>query len=102
MYSPRPGTPAAALEDQVPEAEKSERLQRLQAVITRQWRAFNASFVGQTMDILVEKPGKLTGQLVGRSPYLQSVHVMAPAGIDRLDREGRRLPMSEPTLCSAH
>jgi len=77
MYSTRPGTPAAALEDQVPETEKSERLQRLQAVITRQWRAFNASFVGQTMDILVEKPGKLAGQLVGRSPYLQSVHLMA-------------------------
>ena len=77
MYSSRPGTPAAELADQVPEAEKAERLQRLQAVITRQWRAFNASFVGKTMDILVEKPGKLTGQLVGRSPYLQSVHVMA-------------------------
>lgn len=77
MYSPRPGTPAADLVDQVAEAEKAERLQRLQAVITRQWRAFNASFVGKTMDILVEKPGKLTGQLVGRSPYLQSVHVMA-------------------------
>ena len=44
MYSPRPGTPAAEMEDQVPEAEKSERLQRLQAVITRQWRAFNAQF----------------------------------------------------------
>jgi tRNA-2-methylthio-N6-dimethylallyladenosine synthase len=77
MYSTRPGTPAAALEDQVPEAEKSERLQRLQAVITRQWQAFNRSFIGQTMDILVEKPGKLPGQLVGRSPYLQSVHIMA-------------------------
>ena len=77
MYSSRPGTPAAELAEQVPEAEKTERLQRLQAVITRQWRAFNASFVGKTMDILVEKPGKLTGQLVGRSPYLQSVHVMA-------------------------
>ena len=77
MYSPRPGTPASALEDQVPEAEKADRLQRLQAVITRQWRAFNASFVGKSMDILVEKPGKLSGQLVGRSPYLQSVHVMA-------------------------
>ena len=77
MYSARPGTPAAALEDQVPEAEKYERLQRLQELITRQWRAFNASFVGKTMEILVEKPGKVTGQLVGRSPYLQSVHVMA-------------------------
>ncbi|MCF8477200.1 MAG: tRNA (N6-isopentenyl adenosine(37)-C2)-methylthiotransferase MiaB [Pseudolabrys sp.] len=81
MYSTRPGTPAAALEDQVPEAVKSERLQRLQAVITRQWRAFNASFIGQSMDILVEKPGKLPGQLVGRSPYLQSVHVMAPPAL---------------------
>ncbi len=77
MYSSRPGTPAAALEDQVPDAEKSERLQRLQAVITRQWRAFNASFLGRTMDVLIEKPAKLPGQLVGRSPYLQSVHVMA-------------------------
>ncbi|MBI1202140.1 MAG: tRNA (N6-isopentenyl adenosine(37)-C2)-methylthiotransferase MiaB [Rhodopseudomonas sp.] len=77
MYSTRPGTPAATLEDQVPDAEKSERLQRLQAVITRQWQAFNRSFVGQTMELLLEKPGKLSGQLVGRSPYLQSVHVMA-------------------------
>jgi tRNA-2-methylthio-N6-dimethylallyladenosine synthase len=76
-YSPRPGTPAAKLEDQVPNAEKHERLLRLQAVIDRQWKAFNASFVGKTLEILVEKPGKLTGQLVGRSPYLQSVHVMA-------------------------
>ncbi|MBS0247272.1 MAG: tRNA (N6-isopentenyl adenosine(37)-C2)-methylthiotransferase MiaB [Proteobacteria bacterium] len=76
-YSPRPGTPAATLDDQVPNAEKHERLLRLQAVIDRQWKAFNSSFVGKTMEILVEKPGKLTGQLVGRSPYLQSVHVMA-------------------------
>lgn len=76
-YSPRPGTPAAKLEDQVPNAEKHERLLRLQAVIDRQWKAFNGSFAGKTMEILVEKPGKLTGQLVGRSPYLQSVHVMA-------------------------
>ena len=76
-YSPRPGTPAAKLDDQVPNAEKHERLLRLQAVIDRQWKAFNGSFIGKTMEILVEKPGKLTGQLVGRSPYLQSVHVMA-------------------------
>ena len=58
--------------------EKSERLQRLQALITGQWRAFNASFAGQTLDVLLEKPGKLPGQLVGRSPYLQAVQVMAP------------------------
>ena len=66
------------MDDQVPEAEKSERLQRLQALITGQWRAFNTSFVGQTLDVLLEKPGKLPGQLVGRSPYLQAVQVMAP------------------------
>jgi tRNA-2-methylthio-N6-dimethylallyladenosine synthase len=78
MYSSRPGTPAADMADQVPEAEKSERLQRLQAVITRHWRAFNAKFIGQTIEVLLEKSGKLPGQLVGRSPYLQSVQVMAP------------------------
>jgi tRNA-2-methylthio-N6-dimethylallyladenosine synthase len=77
-YSPRPGTPAAEMNNQVRDEEKSERLQRLQAAITRHWRAFNASFAGQTLDILLEKPGKLPGQLVGRSPYLQSVQVMAP------------------------
>jgi len=77
-YSSRPGTPAAEMEEQVPDAEKSERLQRLQALITRQWHAFNASFAGQTLDVLLEKPGKLPGQLVGKSPYLQAVQVMAP------------------------
>jgi tRNA-2-methylthio-N6-dimethylallyladenosine synthase len=78
MYSPRPGTPAADMEDQVPPEEKSERLQRLQALITRHWRGFNASFAGRTLDVLLEKPGRLPGQLVGRSPYLQAVQVMAP------------------------
>ena len=76
-YSPRPGTPAADMA-QVPEAEKSERLQRLQALLTKQWRDFNGSFAGRTLDVLLEKPGRLPGQLVGRSPYLQTVQVMAP------------------------
>ena len=78
MYSARPGTPAAEMRDQVPPEEKSERLQRLQAVITRHQRNFNAGFAGRTIDVLLEKPGKLAGQLVGRSPYLQAVQVMAP------------------------
>src|SRR5262245_9638602 len=78
MYSPRPGTPAAEM-DQVPHEEKSERLQRLQAVITRHQRNFNAGFAGRTIDVLLEKPGRLPGQLVGRSPYLQAVQVMAPS-----------------------
>jgi len=79
MYSPRPGTPAAEMEDQIKADVKSERLQRLQAAITRHQRRFNAGFAGHTVDVLLEKPGKLPGQLVGRSPYLQAVQVMAPA-----------------------
>ncbi len=79
MYSPRPGTPAAEMEEQIPPDVKSERLQRLQAAITRNQRRFNAGFAGRTVDVLLEKPGKLPGQLVGRSPYLQAVQVMAPA-----------------------
>ena len=80
-YSPRPGTPAAEMGDQVPPGEQAERLQRLQAVITRQWRAFNAQSLGRTVEVLLEKPGKLPGQLVGRTPYLQAVQVMAPAAM---------------------
>ena len=76
-YSPRPGTPAAAREDQVPEAIKTERLQRLQDQVNLQTKAFNASCVGKTMPVLLEKPGRHAGQLIGRSPYLQSVHVSA-------------------------
>jgi tRNA-2-methylthio-N6-dimethylallyladenosine synthase len=69
------------MDDQVPPAEKSDRLQRLQAAITRHQRGFNAGFAGRTIDVLLEKPGKLPGQIVGRSPYLQAVHVMAPASL---------------------
>jgi tRNA-2-methylthio-N6-dimethylallyladenosine synthase len=75
-YSPRPGTPAADMEFQIPPELQSERLQRLQAVINRQWRAFNASFIGRTVEVLLEKPGRLPGQLVGKTPYLQTVQVM--------------------------
>ena len=78
MYSARPGTPAADMEDQVADEVKAERLQRLQALITRGQRAFNAACAGRTLDVLLEKPGKLPGQLVGKSPYLQAVQVMAP------------------------
>jgi tRNA-2-methylthio-N6-dimethylallyladenosine synthase len=80
-FSPRPGTPAAELDDQVPQAEKSERLQRLQAAIDRQQAAFNARFIGRTLEVLIEKSGRNPGQLVGRSPYLQPVHVTAAASL---------------------
>jgi tRNA-2-methylthio-N6-dimethylallyladenosine synthase len=78
-YSPRPGTPAADASDQVPDAVKAERLQRLQERLQAQQTAFNAATQGRTMDVLVEKPGRRPGQLVGRSPWLQAVHVDAPA-----------------------
>ncbi|MBL8573712.1 MAG: tRNA (N6-isopentenyl adenosine(37)-C2)-methylthiotransferase MiaB [Hyphomicrobiaceae bacterium] len=78
-YSARPGTPASAEADQIADAVKSERLQRLQERIDAQARAFNRSRVGMTFDVLFEKPGKRAGQLVGRSPWLQPVHVMAPS-----------------------
>jgi tRNA-2-methylthio-N6-dimethylallyladenosine synthase len=80
-YSPRPGTPAAERADQVDEAVKVERLARLQAEIDRHQAAFNARCVGRTFDVLFEKPGRLPGQLVGRSPYLQPVQAMAPAAL---------------------
>ncbi len=79
-YSPRPGTPGADLKDQVAEEVKDERLQRLQGLLTEQQIAFGRSRVGQTMDILLEKPGRKPGQLIGRSPWLQSVVVDAGLG----------------------
>ncbi len=78
-YSPRPGTPAAAAADQVPEPVKAERLAILQALLARQQRRFNAACVGRVLPVLLEKPGRHGGQLVGRSPYLQSVHLAAAA-----------------------
>lgn len=77
-YSPRPGTPAASLEQQVPEDVKAERLARLQAAINTHQLRFNAKSVGQQMPVLFERAGKRSGQWIGRSPYMQSVHVMAP------------------------
>jgi tRNA-2-methylthio-N6-dimethylallyladenosine synthase len=80
-YSPRPGTPAAESSDQIDERVKSERLTRLQEAIDRGQAAFNASCVGRTMSVLLKKPGRLPGQLVGRSPYLQPVQVMASSSL---------------------
>ncbi len=78
-YSPRPGTPAADAQGQVPDPVKAERLQRLQELLQTQKTGFNAAMHGQTLDVLLEKPGRRPGQLVGRSPWSQTVHVDAPA-----------------------
>jgi len=80
-YSPRPGTPAAGHDRQIPEEEKSARLQVLQALVFEQQTAFNAAMIGRTVPVLLEKPGRQAGQLVGRSPYLQSVHLDAEPGL---------------------
>ncbi|MBL4599491.1 MAG: radical SAM protein [Rhizobiaceae bacterium] len=77
-YSRRPGTPAAALEDQIPEAVKVARLARLQALLLEQQVAFNRSKVGTRQRILLSKKGRHPGQLIGRTPFLQSVYVIAP------------------------
>jgi tRNA-2-methylthio-N6-dimethylallyladenosine synthase len=76
-YSTRPGTPGAQMDNQIEEHVKAERLEILQAEITRQSQAFNAGCVGMTLPVLIEKPGRNPGQVAGRSPYLQAVHISA-------------------------
>ncbi len=80
-YSRRPGTPGAAMAKQVAEDEKDARLARLQELLERQRQAFNSARIGETLPVLFEKTGRHEGQLVGRSPYLQSVHVRAPQSL---------------------
>ncbi|MGF1500379.1 MAG: tRNA (N6-isopentenyl adenosine(37)-C2)-methylthiotransferase MiaB [Paracoccaceae bacterium] len=72
-YSPRPGTPAADAA-QLPEETKADRLGRLQALLSEQQAAFNAGLVGRRTEVLVEKPGRHEGQMVGRAPWLIPVH----------------------------
>jgi tRNA-2-methylthio-N6-dimethylallyladenosine synthase len=80
-YSPRPGTPAAGAPAQVAEAEKDARLQELQALLREQQAAFNAGCEGLTLPVLFTGPGRHPGQIAGRSPFLQPVHVDGPAGL---------------------
>jgi tRNA-2-methylthio-N6-dimethylallyladenosine synthase len=109
-YSRRPGTPGAAMAGQVAEPVKDDRLQRLQALLAAQQAAFNTSCVGRTLPVLFERPGRHPGQIIGRSPYLQGVHVtapqsligqIAPVAIARAERNSlagvlRRAPALEP------
>jgi tRNA-2-methylthio-N6-dimethylallyladenosine synthase len=80
-YSPRPGTPAASMRKQIADPIKSERLARLQAVLAEQARAFNERSVGQILPVLLERPGRHPGQQVGRTPYLQAVHVESAGSV---------------------
>jgi tRNA-2-methylthio-N6-dimethylallyladenosine synthase len=87
-YSRRPGTPGAALADQVPEEAKAARLKELQALLIEQQQGFNAGTVGRDVPVLFEKPGRHAGQMVGRSQWLQPVHVIGAPEI-----AGRVLPV---------
>lgn len=80
-YSPRPGTPAAAMEFQVEESVMRDRLAQLQDVLRDQQQAFNLKCEGRTMDVLLDRRGKTEGQLAGRSPYMQPVIVEAPESL---------------------
>ncbi len=77
-YSPRPGTPAADKAQQVDDDVKTDRLRRLQTLLMQQTQDFNRACVGRKLAVLLEKPGRNEGQLIGRSPYLQSVNLTAP------------------------
>ncbi|NNC58513.1 MAG: tRNA (N6-isopentenyl adenosine(37)-C2)-methylthiotransferase MiaB [Erythrobacter sp.] len=83
-YSPRPGTPAATMDGQVPKEIMDERLQRLQSALGRHQFAFNQDSVGKTCGVLVERKGKLPGQWLGKSPWLQSVWFESDAKIGDL------------------
>jgi len=85
-YSKRPGTPAASLRKQVPEDVKAARLGALQALLTRQQYGFDDSQIGKVLPVLFEKPARQDGQIMGRTPYLQPVHVSA--GAARIGRLG--------------
>jgi len=80
-YSQRPGTPAAALANQVNEEIKADRLQRLQELLTKQQNEFNANSVGKTIEVLFDKPGKMTNQYQGKTPYLQTVNVISDSNL---------------------
>ncbi|TDQ78589.1 tRNA-i(6)A37 thiotransferase enzyme MiaB [Dongia mobilis] len=79
-YSARPGTPAAVLERQVPESVMDGRLQEIQALLERQLTEFNRATIGRRVPVLIEKPGRHPGQMIGKSPWLQPVHALLPAG----------------------
>ena len=107
-YSPRPGTPAAGLGGQVDEAVKDARLAELQAAIARSALAFNRASVGKRCDVLLDRPGRRPGQLIGKSPWLQSVFVASPAAaigdmvtVDLIDAQPNSLEGAPVTLRAA-
>ena len=108
-YSPRPGTPAADMQETVTTTVMDERLARLQELIDSQQAAFNAAAIGKTVDVLFERAARNPGQIVGRTAYLQPAHVMAspdiigqvlPVAIDSLERYSLIGALAEPSHVS--
>ena len=97
-YSPRPGTPGAGLPGQLSEECKSERLARLQALLFQQQTDFNRDCIGRTIEVLFERPGRMPGQIHGRSPYLQAVHAEGPASLIGSVRRVEILAASQNSL----
>ena len=98
-YSKRPGTPASTMRKQVPEDVKAARLAALQALLLQQQYAFDDSQIGKTVAVLFEKPGREAGQLMGRTPYLQPVHVSAD---ESLIGQVREVTITRRTANSLH
>ena len=96
-YSPRPGTPASMVEDQVPEEVKSTRLAILQDLLRSQQLEFNKQFIGKDMDVMFDKAGKYSRQIIGKSPYLQSVIVESD---DNIIGERKKVHITEAGLNS--
>ena len=96
-YSPRPGTPASMVEDQVPEEVKSTRLAILQDLLRSQQLEFNKQFIGKDMDVMFDKAGKYSRQIIGKSPYLQSVIVESD---DNIIGEIKKVHITEAGLNS--
>jgi len=99
-YSNRPGTPAAE-KPQLPDALMDERLHRLQTLITQQQQAVQQSMVGRVVNVLFEKPGRMPGQMGGKSEYLHAVHVAAPDLLRGEIRPVRIIAASSNSLAGA-
>ncbi|WP_022723596.1 tRNA (N6-isopentenyl adenosine(37)-C2)-methylthiotransferase MiaB [Rhodopseudomonas sp. B29] len=97
-YSPRPGTPAAEMQEMVPTAVMDERLERLQHLIDTQQAAFNRDAIGRTVDVLFERAGRKPGQIVGRTAYLQPAHVFPGDAMTPESLIGQVLPVRVDSL----
>ncbi len=80
-YSERPGTPAASMAGQIPDDVKTDRLAVLQNLLFAQQRSFNEGFIGKTVSVLFDRHGKMNGQLLGRTPHMQSLYVQDGKGL---------------------